>query len=500
MLKDSTGSRQARGRRQGPADDAGDRRRRWPGRAWPRSAAATAGAAASGPSAAAGRRRRRRSAGTPGAGRRGSGGVDDEVARRRPGRRRAAQLGPVGPQHRGDARRRSAGTSTAPSAVGHPAGLGDVLVGLRRRQRARPVALVRRAGSSRPRRRGPTSAGADPTPRTAGRRGDARRRGGARPARRRSGAGRRRPSRTSSRRGTATCGPGGPTGRRGTRSARRRRPSPAGAATAAAARSSPPMNIDASPWTRAIGLSAGNQRSPSAAGRSRARSAAPCGPAMRSKIAPPIARRTSSTAIHVVSLERLTQRRHAASDGSRRPAGSRRGDRCRATAGRWRATPRRSTSGAASSSSVARSSSSAGGRPVTGGGGGRRGGDERQRMRRRRVRRAVEGVRRVDRPAVGGLGGEERPRPGRQLLPAAAVDGELDVGPPGLEARLLRIATRATAAPSSSLRPRRPSPSPARAPAAAAVAASSSRRDVAATGCQPASPASYSTDIRPRTK
>ena len=46
----------------------------------------------------------------------------------------------------------------------------------------------------------------------------------------------------------------------------------------------PPTNIDASPCTLAIGLSGSNQRSPSGR-RRRPRSAAPPGPAMRSKIA-----------------------------------------------------------------------------------------------------------------------------------------------------------------------------------------------------------------------
>ena len=112
----------------------------------------------------------RRSAGTPGAGRHRQRRVDDEVPGRRPGGRRAGELGPVGLEHRGRARRRSPARRPAPSAAADPAGLGDVLVGLGRRQRARAVALRRPAGSCRPRRGGPTSAGAGRSPRTAGRR------------------------------------------------------------------------------------------------------------------------------------------------------------------------------------------------------------------------------------------------------------------------------------------------------------------------------------------
>ena len=62
------------------------------------------------------------------------------------------------------------------------------------------------------------------------------------------------------------------------------------------------MNIDASPWTRVIGDPGSNQRSSSRL-RSRCRVALPSVPAMRSKIAPPNARRTPATAS---SMGRLT--------------------------------------------------------------------------------------------------------------------------------------------------------------------------------------------------
>ena len=54
------------------------------------------------------------------------------------------------------------------------------------------------------------------------------------------------------------------------------------------------MNIEASPWTRVIGLPGSNHRSASAR-RSRWRTSAPSAPAMRSKIAPPIDRRSPAT-------------------------------------------------------------------------------------------------------------------------------------------------------------------------------------------------------------
>ena len=54
------------------------------------------------------------------------------------------------------------------------------------------------------------------------------------------------------------------------------------------------MNIEASPWTRVIGLPGSNQRSASGR-RSRVARLGAVGPAMRSKIAPPIDRRTPAT-------------------------------------------------------------------------------------------------------------------------------------------------------------------------------------------------------------
>ena len=240
------------------------------------------------------RRRRRRSAGTPGGGRRAAAGW-----RRGSGPPpRAAGVPCAARAGRPRAWRRTSATVrrdvVGAERQGDAAALGDVLVGLGRRQRLGAVALVRPQeaddlGQVHPRQqvrvgRRVRPAVRAPMPRPAG----------ARPARRRSPAGRRRPSRTSSRRGSGWCGPAGPTGRRGSRSARSTPAIASGCSDCSSSALSPPMNIDASPWTRVIGLPGANHGSASGR-RSRSRTSAPSGPAMRSKMAPPIDRRTPAT-------------------------------------------------------------------------------------------------------------------------------------------------------------------------------------------------------------
>ena len=171
----------------------------------------------------------------------------------------------------------------------------DVEVGLRGRQRRRGVAPGRPRGRTRSPRRAPSAGGA----------GRRRRTGG--PARRCPApvgapthvgdrlARRRRWCRRSSPRGSGWCAAAAPTGRPCSRCARRRPPSRAGAATGGAARPVPPGNIDASAFTRQIGSSEVNQRSPSAPQIRCARSGA-SSPATRERSARPRRRWTARDA------------------------------------------------------------------------------------------------------------------------------------------------------------------------------------------------------------
>ena len=147
------------------------------------------------------------------------------------GLRRAAQLRPVGRQRLASSATDCGGSST-PSFADDEADLGDVLVALLAAVRGRRRTGGGRAGSCRPRRRGPSAAGAGRRPGRPDRPGRCRGRCRGPPARGRRRVRRRRRIRTWWRRGTGWFVAGGPTGRRGSRSARRLRPSPADEGTA----------------------------------------------------------------------------------------------------------------------------------------------------------------------------------------------------------------------------------------------------------------------------
>ena len=147
---------------------------------------------------------------------------------------------------------------------------------------------------------------------------------------------------------------------------------------------------------------------------------------MRSKIAPPIARRTPATASSSASraiLERALARPvvDSARDVAHRPAAAE-VDGVEPEPGDGqprRAVVRRRACASSSDRPVEQLVGGRAGHPPAASADGRRG-DQRQRVGRRRRRRPVEGVRGVDRAAVAASAREERPRPGRDRRPATS--------------------------------------------------------------------------------